>query len=53
MNDPHIWYIVAAYAAGALILTAMSVRIFWDYFSLRRDLAALEGSDRSGTGDNR
>ena len=39
---PHAFFIIAAYAATALILAALALRAFLDHAAQRRALAELE-----------
>ncbi len=43
MNDPHIGFVVAAYAAAALVLIGMVVAVFADYRIQQKALRRLEG----------
>ena len=48
---PHAGFIVAAYAAAAIIVSALVLWVFADYRSLVRSIAELEarGSKKRGT----
>jgi heme exporter protein CcmD len=50
VNDPHIGFVVAAYAIAAIVLVGMVVAVLADYRALRKALRRLESDDgRSGT----
>ncbi len=41
MNDPHVGFIIAAYAIGFGTVAGMIAAILFDYFSLKRALTKL------------
>jgi predicted MFS family arabinose efflux permease len=41
MSDPHLGYIIAAYAVGFVTISAMVAAILYDQFTLKRALAKL------------
>ena len=45
MNDPHIGFVIAAYAVAAIVLVGMVVAVFADYRAQRRTLKRLESRD--------
>jgi heme exporter protein CcmD len=45
MNDPHIGFVVAAYAIAAVVLVGMVVAVFADYRAQRQALKRLESRD--------
>jgi heme exporter protein CcmD len=47
MTDPHIGFVVAAYAVAAVVLIGMVVAVVADYRSQRRALRRLEGRDEA------
>ncbi|MGO9673307.1 MAG: heme exporter protein CcmD [Methylocella sp.] len=50
--DPHIGFVVAAYAIAFIIVAAMIFVIMRDYRTLRRDLARFPGrGERAAGGD--
>ncbi len=48
MNDPHLGFIVAAYAIGFIVIVGMVAAILYDRYSLKKGLAAL-ARDKSET----
>lgn len=45
MNDPHIGFVVAAYALAAIVLVGMVVAVFADYRAQQKALRRLESRD--------
>jgi heme exporter protein CcmD len=41
MNDPHLGFIIAAYALGFVVIAGMVAAILYDQLSLKRALAKL------------
>lgn len=48
MNDPHLGFIIAAYALGFAVIAGMVVAILYDHITLRRALAKLSVRGDSG-----
>jgi heme exporter protein CcmD len=53
MNDPHVGFIVAAYALAALIILAMIASVWVDYRRLRQALERLRPDAGSDERDGR
>jgi len=47
MSDPHLSYIVLAYAIAIVAVVAVAARIILDYRRLRAELAGLEQNART------
>ena len=45
MSDPHIGFVIAAYAIAAIVLIGMVIAVFADYRAQQRALARLESRD--------
>ena len=45
MSDPHIGFVVAAYAVAAIVLIGMVVAVFADYRAQQQALRRLERRD--------
>ena len=43
LDLPHIGFVIAAYAAGLVVVALLIGVTFWEHVSLRRALAAYEG----------
>ena len=45
MSDPHIGFVIAAYAIAAIVLVGMVVAVFADYYTQRKALRRLESPE--------
>jgi heme exporter protein CcmD len=45
VSDPHIGFVIAAYALAAIVLIGMVVAVFADYRAQRQALRRLESRD--------
>jgi hypothetical protein len=43
LDLPHIGFVIAAYAAGLVVVALLIGVTFWEHVSLRRSLVAYEG----------
>jgi heme exporter protein CcmD len=49
-HDPHLGFVVAAYALAFVIVTGMLATILADYMRLKKALASLSRETRQGSG---
>lgn len=52
-HDPHIGFIIAAYALALVIVGGMIVAILADYLNLQRALASFGAREKQQDGDPR
>ena len=45
MSDPHVGFIVAAYAVTALVIGGTTLKILLDYRNLKQALSKLAGTN--------